>query len=98
MIAIPAAVGLWAREQRRTDRENVRSLGDLITTRNMQLADVHRDLEILKVEYKQLIQVNIKEMITAWERQVNARALFEVTQARLRLAEQEELTRRELKP
>ena len=73
---------------RATDRENVRATKQLLETRDLQLADRKRDLEILEAEHKQLIQVNTKEIIAAWQTQ--QKAMYFTENARLR-AECEEL-------
>lgn len=50
-----------------TAEKNVKALKDLMATRDIQLADKSRDLEVLSSEHKQLIQVGIKEVVSGWQ-------------------------------
>lgn len=64
-----AAVVLLARRHdvaRETAERNVNALKSLLATRDVQLADQLRDLQVLESEHKQLIQVNSKEMVSGW--------------------------------
>lgn len=91
-----------AEEARKADRANVVSLNDLLKTRELQLSDRSRDLETLKAEHKQLIQVDVKEMTDGWFKQRQSACQQE--NARLRgLIEgcaycEQRLNTRELKP
>ncbi len=89
-----AALVLMARRAdvaRETAERNVAALNGLVHTRDIQLADKTRDLEMLAAEHKQLIQVNVKEMLAAWERYMASSYFIE--NARLRRVN-EELTAR----
>lgn len=64
-----AALVMMARRQdiaRVTAERNVEALRGLLSTRDIQLADKARDLDTLEAEHKQLIQVNMKEMVSGW--------------------------------
>lgn len=74
-----------AEEARNADRENVRALRDLIATRDTQLAEKTRDLELVKAEHKQLIQVSVKEMVMAWECHETSKTVAENRSLKLQL-------------
>jgi len=97
-IVLPALVGLFFQQVRRNDLENIRSLNGLLATRDTQLRETKRDLDLVQAEHKQLLQVNIKEMVGAWERHVaatyyldNARMKDEVLKLESRLSHHEKV-------
>lgn len=80
-----AVIVLIARRQdiaRVTAERNVSALTSLVGTRDIQLSDKTRDLETLEAEHRQLIQVNVKEVVTGWLRFQTS--LTAVENARLR--------------
>lgn len=80
-----AALVLMAKRRdlaRETAERNVTALTALINTRDIQLTDRTRDLDTLKAEHKQLIQVMIREVVSAWRDHAASRLLKD--NARLR--------------
>lgn len=72
---------------RDADRRNVTALRDLVGTRDVQLADKTHDLEVLAAEHKQLIQVNVREMMAAWQINQSSNAFIENGKLRLEVQE-----------
>lgn len=91
LVLVGSAVIILLARRDSTAREtaltNVTALTALVGTRNMELADKTRDLEILTAEHKQLIQVNSKEMMTAWQQHVASS--YYIQNASLRLINDE---------
>lgn len=92
-----AAIVLMSRqaeEARKTDRANVVSLNDLLKTREIQIADQARDLNLLSAEHKQLIQVGIKDMVQGWFKHQQGAVAAENARLRAIIEECEQCSKR----
>jgi len=78
-------------ETHKTDTANVASLNALLATRDKELAvkeaiiaSKAKELETVTSEYKQVVQINITEMVNAWQKHISAQYMIENASLRLR--------------
>lgn len=97
-LAILGAVSLMAaaivivmakqrEEIHKTDTAHVTSLAGLLATRDLELRVAREEIATLSSEYRQIAQIDIKEVVNSWERHKAADCFRENAVLRTRINE-----------
>src|ERR1041385_5015512 len=55
-------------ETHKTDTANIASLNSLLETRDLELKVCREEIATLSSEHRQIMQIDVKEIVNAWER------------------------------